>query len=83
MNSNIPKVLHRICGTEMIILVVEAVIKSGITHTTLIVPPAHEAIKALFGNRINYAVQNEANGTGHALLPVSYTHLTLPTNREV
>lgn len=68
MNSNIPKVLHRICGTEMISLVVEAVIKSGITHTTLIVPPAHQAIKALFGNRINYAVQNEANGTGHALL---------------
>ncbi len=68
MNSNVPKVLHRICGTEMISLVVEAVVQSNITHITLIVPPDHQAIDALFDSQVNYAVQNEAYGTGHALL---------------
>ena len=33
----------------------------------------------LDGNRIWY----EIKGEGDHLLPVSYTHLTLPTNREV
>ena len=31
------------------------------------------------GNRFAFAVTDEATGT----VPVSYTHLTLPTNREV
>ena len=68
MNSNLPKVLHKICGTEMINMVVKAARKSGIVNLTVVVPKQHEQHKKAIGDTVKYRIQNPNKGTGHALL---------------
>ena len=68
MNSDIPKVLHKICGTEMINMVVKSAQKSGIGNLTVVVPKQHELHKKAIGDAVKYKIQNPNMGTGHALL---------------
>lgn len=68
MNSDIPKVLHKICGTEMINMVVKSAQKSGISNLTVVVPKQHELHKKAIGDAVKYRIQNPNMGTGHALL---------------
>ena len=68
MNSNLPKVLHKICGTEMINMVVKAARKSGIVNLTVVVPKQHEQHKKAIGDAVKYRIQSPNKGTGHALL---------------
>ncbi|MBM3948816.1 MAG: UDP-N-acetylglucosamine diphosphorylase/glucosamine-1-phosphate N-acetyltransferase [SAR202 cluster bacterium] len=67
MKSLIPKVLHRICGREMVALVVDSACQAGYKDTVVIVPPEGEAIRKLFGDTVRYAVQHRQNGSGDAL----------------
>ncbi|NLV20676.1 MAG: bifunctional UDP-N-acetylglucosamine diphosphorylase/glucosamine-1-phosphate N-acetyltransferase GlmU [Syntrophomonadaceae bacterium] len=72
MRSHIPKVIHRVAGVPMIKHVVNAVSQAGIDKITLVVGQQSELIKDIFaGQEINYAVQAEQLGTGHALLQAS------------
>ena len=68
MNSNLPKVLHKICGTEMVNLVIKAVSKSGIISLTVVVPKQHEKHRESIGSSVKYRIQTNRKGTGHALL---------------
>ncbi len=67
MKSRIPKVLHRICGREMIGIVVDAVRAAGF-QTTVVVARESNGIHRILGDTVNYAVQDVQLGTGHALL---------------
>lgn len=67
MKSRLPKVLHKICGREMVRLVVEAARMSGF-DTTVVVSRNSCGIRAVLGDSVQYSVQNEQLGTGHALL---------------
>lgn len=72
MRSHIPKVIHRVAGVPMIKHVVNAVSQAGIDKITVVVGQQSELIKDIFaGQKINYAVQAEQLGTGHALLQAS------------
>jgi len=68
MKSKIPKVLHRVCGKELIRYPVEMLRQSGIQQIVVVVSPSNAlAIQGLLGQGVEYVVQPEALGTGDAL----------------
>lgn len=67
MKSRIPKVLHRICGREMVALVVDSARQAGYEDAIVVVPSDGEAVRELFGDTVRYAVQSSQNGSGDAL----------------
>ena len=68
MESRVPKVLHRVCGREMVSLVVDTARAAGLDPTVVVVPPDSAAIQDTLGESVRYAQQPEPLGTGHALL---------------
>ena len=68
MKSRLPKVLHPVCGKEMIRYPVELLRLLEIEPIVVVASPANEApIKNLLGDAAEYVVQPEARGTGDAL----------------
>ena len=68
MKSQVPKVVHRVCGREMVGLVVDAAKQAGFNTTIVVVGPDSRAVREVLGKGVLYAVQAEPHGTGHALL---------------
>ena len=68
MKSRLPKVLHRVCGTEMVRLVLGAARDAGLDSTAVVVGPDSESVRDALGNSVSYVEQREPLGTGHALL---------------
>ena len=69
MRSRIPKPLHRICGKEMVRYPVELLRDAGAQRVVVVVSPANqEAIQAVLGDAVEYAVQERPNGTGGAVV---------------
>lgn len=70
MKSDVPKVLHRVCGRQMIDFVLDAARAAGAQR--LIVVVGHQANmvrEALAGHSdVVFAEQTEQKGTGHAVL---------------
>ncbi len=67
MMSRLPKVLHRVCGREMIGLVVDTVRAAGF-RPTVVVSKESDGVRSVLGDTVSYAVQDDQLGTGHALL---------------
>ena len=58
MKSQIPKVLHRLCGKELLRYPVELLSRVGVERIVVVVSPANqEAVKELLGDAVEYAVQ--------------------------
>ena len=68
MESNIPKVLHPVCGREMIRHVVDAVRAVHSGPLVVVVPPKASAVRRCLGDSVQYVEQAQPKGTGHALL---------------
>ena len=69
MKSKTPKVLHKLCGRELLTYPVEALKGAGIGRVVIVVSPDNvEEIKALLGDSVEYVLQDQLFGTGHALL---------------
>jgi len=69
MRSSLSKVLHKICGKELVRHVVDAAKGAGYDRVVVIVSPAnHDPVLDLLGDTVEYAVQPEMLGTGHAVL---------------
>ena len=68
MKSQTPKVLHRVCGLEMVRLVVDAARAARLDPIVVVVPQDGAHIRSALKSGVSYAVQPEAMGTGHALL---------------
>lgn len=67
----LPKVLVPVAGRPMIDHLLDAVEKSGVASgiTVVVGPGVEESIRtALRGRQVNYAMQKEQKGTGHAVL---------------
>ena len=72
MKSKLPKPLHKLCGRELIRYPVEVLRRAGIRRVVVVVSPvSEEPIKQVLGSDVEYAVQEEPLGTGHALLQAS------------
>ena len=70
MKSERAKVLHEICGRPMVHYVLEASREAGVSRHILVVGHQAEQVRERIGEGpgIEYALQAEQKGTGHALL---------------
>jgi bifunctional UDP-N-acetylglucosamine pyrophosphorylase/glucosamine-1-phosphate N-acetyltransferase len=68
MRSQLPKVLHTVCGRPMLAYVVEAAASAnGGPPLVVVSPTVHDAVAARFGASVRLVVQPEQRGTGDAL----------------
>ncbi|MBA1334634.1 MAG: N-acetylglucosamine-1-phosphate uridyltransferase / Glucosamine-1-phosphate N-acetyltransferase [Firmicutes bacterium] len=67
MKSSLPKVLHKVCGKEMIGHVVDAVRETGVTQTIVVIGYKGEMVKEVLGKEVETAYQEKQLGTGHAV----------------
>ena len=71
MQSNVPKVLHTVCGKEMILYSIERLSDAGITRLIVVVSESnYEPIKNVVGDGVEYVIQSDAKGTGGAVQTV-------------
>ena len=68
MRSSVPKVLHRLAGRPMIRFVVDAARDAGIERIVAVVGPDAEEVREAAGDGVEFVVQAERLGTGHALI---------------
>lgn len=69
MKSSVPKVLHKVCGKEMVNHVIDTLRKSAINDIDVIVGRGAEKVKeATSSRKVNYSFQEEQLGTGHAVM---------------
>ena len=69
MVSGLSKVLHKVCGKELVRHVLDAATAAGYERVVVIVSPAnHDPVHDLLGDIVEYAVQPDTLGTGHAVL---------------
>ncbi len=74
MNSRIPKVLHRLCGKELLRYPVELLGRLGVDRVVVVVSPANQdTVKALLGDGVDYAVQPSMTGTAGAVKAAATT----------
>ena len=74
MNSRIPKVLHRLCGKELLCYPVELLGRLGVERVVVVVSPANQdTVKALLGDGVDYAVQSSMTGTAGAVKAAATT----------
>ena len=68
MKSNLPKVLHKVCGKEMVNHVIDNMRLSEINDVNVIVGKGANLVKAGTESRkVSYSLQEEQLGTGHAV----------------
>ncbi|SKA78792.1 bifunctional UDP-N-acetylglucosamine pyrophosphorylase / Glucosamine-1-phosphate N-acetyltransferase [Clostridium sp. USBA 49] len=68
MKSDTPKVLHKVCGKEMVNHVIDIMRKSGIEDVNVIVGKGAEKVKNSTESRnVSYSFQEVQLGTGHAV----------------
>ena len=68
IKSDLPKVLHKVCGKEMVKHVIDSIRKSGINDVNVIVGKGAELVKERTSDRnVSYSLQEEQLGTGHAV----------------
>ena len=66
MRSATPKVLHPICGREIVGIVVDNVLDAGLGPVVVVTPPDGDGIRNALGDSVLYAEQSKPLGTGHA-----------------
>ncbi len=67
MKSKRPKALHTLLGKPLLRWAVEAASAAGASRTVLVVGHEAEAVRAAMGPELEYVLQDEQKGTGHAV----------------
>lgn len=68
IKSNFPKVLHKVCGKEMVNHVIDNMRESDIEDVNVIIGKGAELVKKSTESRnVSYSLQEEQLGTGHAV----------------
>jgi len=67
MKSSKHKVLHEVAGKPMILHILDQLSQLHLQQTIVVVGQAREEVMSVVGNRAEFAIQDEQNGTGHAL----------------
>lgn len=68
MKSKIYKVLHPVCGKAMIGHVMDTLEQVMVNRTVAVVGHGAEAVKAYLGDRAEFTLQEQQQGTGHAVM---------------
>ena len=96
MRSNLPKVLHQVAGLPLLAHVLQAIEDIPFASTfaplqatlsghrpVVVVGYGAEHVAASFGDRCHYALQDEQQGTGHAVLMAQEAVDTLEPQPEI
>jgi bifunctional UDP-N-acetylglucosamine pyrophosphorylase/glucosamine-1-phosphate N-acetyltransferase len=75
MQSDLPKVLHRVCGLPMVLWAVRNAQGSGAEHIVLVVGNGAAEVQAAVGDGVTYVEQAQRLGTAHAALQARQTLL--------
>lgn len=67
MKSNLPKVVHKVCGKEMVNHVIDTSKKAGVNEIIAILGHGSEIVKDRIPSDTLIAMQTEQLGTGHAV----------------
>ncbi len=67
LRSRLPKVLHRVGGVPMVLLVVETLRRVPVERITVVTGAGEAEVRSLLGETVAYARQEVPLGTGHAL----------------
>ena len=68
IKSDLPKVLHKVCGKEMVNHVIDTLRKAEIEDVNVIIGKGAELVKEKTNSRnVSYSLQTEQLGTGHAV----------------
>lgn len=68
IKSKIPKVLHKVCGKEMVNHVIDIISRAGVEDINLIVGKGADLVKEYTSmKKVSYTLQEEQLGTGHAV----------------
>jgi bifunctional UDP-N-acetylglucosamine pyrophosphorylase/glucosamine-1-phosphate N-acetyltransferase len=68
IKSDLPKVLHKVCGKEMLKHVIDSIRNSGIEDIDVIIGKGAELVKErTLDKNVLYSLQAEQLGTGHAV----------------
>lgn len=74
MNSDLPKVVHETCGAPMVCWVARACLEAGCSRVIVVIGHRHELVREAMERidpgdaTIEFAVQDQQLGTGHAVL---------------
>jgi len=69
MKSSTPKVLHKICGKEMVNWVIDSIKEASIDDINVVVGKGSEkVIEGTKKSNVSYSLQEEQLGTGHAVM---------------
>lgn len=68
MKSKLYKVLHRVCGKPMVGHVVSTLENINASRIVTVVGHGADSVKSYLGSRVEYALQEQQLGTGHAVL---------------
>ncbi|AKN33041.1 bifunctional N-acetylglucosamine-1-phosphate uridyltransferase/glucosamine-1-phosphate acetyltransferase [Clostridium carboxidivorans P7] len=69
MKSSLPKVIHKICETEMVNIVIDVMRNSGIDEVNVVVGKGADKVKEATSSRnVIYSFQDKQLGTGHAVM---------------
>lgn len=69
MKSSLPKVIHKVCGTEMINVVIDVMRNSEINEVNVVVGKGADKVKeATSSKNVIYSFQDKQLGTGHAVM---------------
>ena len=67
MKSKYPKVVHKVCGKEMVNHIIDVSKKSGVKDVVTILGHESEVVKNVLPKDTMIAMQTEQLGTGHAV----------------
>lgn len=68
MKSEIPKVLHKVCGKSLVEWALKASKEAGAEKACVIVGHKADMVKEALGDSAEFALQAEQKGTGHAIM---------------
>jgi len=70
MNSELPKVLHPICGQPMLAYALDACVEAGVDRLLVVVGYRQDLVREAFADRddLTWIEQAEQRGTGHAVM---------------
>ena len=68
MRSDLPKVLHPVCGQPLILYVLDALHHAGISSSIVVVGHGADRVREAVGAQARYVEQAEPRGTGHAVM---------------
>ena len=68
MHSDVPKVLHEVCGMPMVEMIVRQLKKAGAERIVTITGYGHEDVEKAMAGQCEFALQEPQLGTGHAVM---------------